>query len=119
MKKIAIPVKDGKIDGHFGHCEYLNVYSVNDAGVIIEQEMVFAPEGCGCKSGLVPVLAEKEVNVMLADGIGGGAVDMLNKFNIDVYSGFTGLVADVLDAYLNKGDRGTNERCAAHESGCH
>jgi predicted Fe-Mo cluster-binding NifX family protein len=119
MKKIAIPVKDGIVDGHFGHCEYLNLYTVNDNNEIIEQEMLFTPEACGCKSGLVPILAEKNVNVMLAGGIGSGAVDALNKSNIDVFSGFTGSVNEVLDAFVNKGARGTDERCAAHESGCH
>ena len=62
--KICCPTKDGRIDDHFGHCAYYTIFTVEN-GQITAEETMASPEGCGCKSGIAPVLAEKGVIVML------------------------------------------------------
>lgn len=42
--KIALPTKDGMIDGHFGHCEYFTVYTVED-NIITGEERLDPPAG--------------------------------------------------------------------------
>ena len=78
--KIAVPVtKENQIDGHFGHCESYGVFTISEKNEILGMKNVGSPEGCGCKSDIASVLAADGVTVMLAGGIGGGAINVLNK----------------------------------------
>ncbi|MDX1779216.1 MAG: NifB/NifX family molybdenum-iron cluster-binding protein, partial [Thermodesulfobacteriota bacterium] len=85
--KIALPSRDGKFDGHFGHCDYFTVFSVDTNNKIISEERVDPPAGCGCKSNIVSILSEMGVSVMLAKNMGKGAVAVLNSQGIKVYRG--------------------------------
>jgi len=86
--KIAVPVtSDNQIDGHFGHCESYSVFTITDKREISDNKSVKSPQGCGCKSDIASVLAADGVTVMLAGGIGGGAINVLNNSGIDVIRG--------------------------------
>ena len=63
--KIAVPTRDGRVDDHFGHCAYYTIFEVIDGNVTGVSKMA-SPEGCGCKSGIAPVLRQMGVTVMLA-----------------------------------------------------
>ena len=94
--KIAVPVtKEGQIDGHFGHCESYNVFTITDKNEIAEVKNVESPQGCGCKSDIASVLASDGVSVMLAGGIGGGAINVLNNSGIEVIRGCAGNAQEV------------------------
>ena len=100
--KIAIPLRDEhQIDDHFGHCEYYGVYTVTDKKEIETKEIIPSTQGCGCKSGIAEILAEQGVTVMLAGGIGGGAINVLNSFGIEVIRGCSGNAGDAFSAYLD------------------
>ena len=71
--KIAVPTRDGNVDNHFGHCAYYTIFDIVDGKVVNVSKMA-SPEGCGCKSGIAPVLRQMGVMVMLAGNIGQGAV---------------------------------------------
>jgi predicted Fe-Mo cluster-binding NifX family protein len=47
-------------------------------------ETTDAPEGCGCKSNLAEVLKSKGVTLLIAGGIGNGAVNKLEENGISV-----------------------------------
>lgn len=120
MKKIAVPIAlDGNIDSHFGHCQAYSVFSVNQSNQIIGVNTIDSPQGCGCKSNIGAVLAEQGVSVMLAAGIGEGAIHVLNHWGIDVVRGCSGKAADVVQAYLNGNisDSGSSCRHNHHNSG--
>lgn len=55
--KIAVPTRDGRVDGHFGHCAYYTIFDVIDGKVTGISRMA-SPEGCGCKSGIAPASYE-------------------------------------------------------------
>ena len=55
--KIAVPTRDGRVDDHFGHCAYYTIFNIID-GKISEVSKLASPEGCGCKSGIAPVLRQ-------------------------------------------------------------
>lgn len=115
MKKVAVPVThQGLIDGHFGHCEFYGVYTITDQNQIISHEIIPSTQGCGCKSNIASVLAEKGVRLMLAGGIGDGAVQVLRSHGIDVIRGCSGNAEAVLKAWLqgNVADSGIN--CEHH-----
>ncbi|HAS89671.1 MAG TPA: dinitrogenase iron-molybdenum cofactor biosynthesis protein [Desulfovibrio sp.] len=88
--KIALPSRDGMVDGHFGHCEAFTIYTLDDSKNIIEEEKLTPPSGCGCKSNIVPTLAEMGVKVLLAGNMGQGAVNLLQNNGIQVIRGVGG-----------------------------
>lgn len=116
MRKIAIPVtKNNQLEDHFGQCEFYGVHTISDKNEIIASQSIESEQGCGCKSNIASVLAEKGVSVMLAGGIGAGAINVLNKWNIQVITGCSGNVEDILEQYLNGQIIDSGESCLQHE----
>jgi predicted Fe-Mo cluster-binding NifX family protein len=114
--KIAVPVtKDNQIDGHFGHCESYNVFTISDKNEITEIENVASPQGCGCKSNIASVLASDGVSVMLAGGIGGGAINVLNNSGIKVIRGCSGNAREVVKLYIDGLVEDSGSSCQQHE----
>lgn len=116
--KIALPTRNGQIDGHFGHCEYFTVFTTDEHS-IISQEVVPSPEGCGCKSNIASVLADMGVSLMLAGNMGDGAVNVLANSGIEVVRGCQGDVTDVTTLWLSGELKDSGDSCHEHEHGCH
>jgi len=115
--KIAVPVtKENQIDGHFGHCESYGVFTITDNKEITGIKSVQSPQGCGCKSGIATVLASEGVSVMLAGGIGGGAINVLNNSGIEVIRGCTGDATEVVKLYLKGLVEDSGSSCHQHEN---
>ena len=115
--KIALPSRGNQVDGHFGHCEYFTVYTIDDNNTILSEERIDPPAGCGCKSNIVSILAEMGVNVMLAGNMGGGAVNVIQAHGIKVYRGCTGQLREVAEDWLAGEVNDSGVGCEAHE-GC-
>jgi len=99
--KIAVPVTSKRqIDGHFGHCEFYNLFTISENKEIVDVQKMESPQGCGCKSNIAPVLAEAGVNIMLAGGIGNGAINVLNRSGIEVVRGCSGNADEVVKQYI-------------------
>jgi predicted Fe-Mo cluster-binding NifX family protein len=114
--KTAVPVtSDNQIDGHFGHCESYSVFTINEMKEISEKKRVNSPQGCGCKSDIASVLAAEGVTVMLAGGIGGGAINVLNGSGIEVIRGCAGEATDVVKLYLKGLVEDSGSSCHHHE----
>lgn len=115
--KIAVPVtSNNQIDSHFGHCDSYAVYTVSENNQISDVQTVKSPEGCGCKSNIASVLAESGVSVMLAGGIGGGAISVLNGQGIEVVRGCKGDAKEVVTLYIAGAVKDSGSSCKAHES---
>ena len=115
--KIAVPVtSDNQIDGHFGHCESYAVYTITDTKEIAEKKSVRSPQGCGCKSDIASVLAADGVTTMLAGGIGGGAINVLNNCGIEVIRGCAGDATEVVKLYLSGLVKDSGSSCHQHET---
>lgn len=116
MRKIAIPVNsNNQLEDHFGQCEYYEIYTVSDKNEIFEVETLASEQGCGCKSNIASVLAEHDVSVMLAGGIGAGAINVLNKCNIEVVRGCSGNTNEIVKQYLEGEILDSGVSCAHHE----
>jgi len=101
MMKIAVPVtRENEVDDHFGHCEYYSVFNISTEGQIIDKQTIPSFQGCGCKSNIAGVLAADGVTVMLAGGIGGGAINVLNNAGIDVVRGCSGNAAELVKNFV-------------------
>jgi len=115
--KIAVPVKENnQIDAHFGHCEYYKIYTVSDQNQVISEEKMDSPQGCGCKSNIAEVFQKDGIKIMLAGGIGDGAINKLNAHGVKVIRNCEGDVTETINRYLagKVTDGGCN--CVVH--GC-
>ena len=118
--KIAVPTKENnQIDAHFGHCEFYTIFLVSDNNEIMAETILESPKGCGCKSNIAYDLAQMDVRIMLAGGIGDGAVNKLASQNIQVVRNCKGDVHQLVEEYLagNIQDSGSNCASHAHEEG--
>lgn len=116
MIKIAIPVnKNNHVDGHFGHCEAYKVITLGKNNEIENSEIMESPKGCGCKSNIAKTLADNGVSVMLAGGIGTGAVNKLNEAGIEVVRGCSGDVEELAKKYANGEITDNGSNCNHHE----
>lgn len=100
--KIAIPVKDNTLCNHFGHCEQFYVCDVDGKNEITSFELLTPPPH---EPGLLPRwLNEKQVNVIIAGGMGQSAKNLFLERNIKVFVGAPALDPKVLvEQYLNGG----------------
>ena len=83
-KKIAIPLEDGVLCAHFGHCQTFAIVNVENNSIteIIE---VIPPEHV---PGLYPKwVAEFGVTDVIAGGMGQQAVMLFNQQNINAFVG--------------------------------
>ncbi len=106
--RIAIPVADGKLAMHFGHCAQFALVDAEPApGQILKMEMVDAPAH---EPGLLPRwLGDRGVNLIIAGGMGSRAQGLFAERNIRVVTGAPAdapeaLVRAYLDGSLQTGD---------------
>jgi predicted Fe-Mo cluster-binding NifX family protein len=113
--KIAIPLSDGKLFAHFGHCPAFALVDTNDkTGEIVARNEVTAPPH---EPGLLPVwLAERGVDMVLTGGMGPRAQDLLAQKGIKVVTGVPGETPDSLVAAYYAGTLATGENACNHGS---
>jgi predicted Fe-Mo cluster-binding NifX family protein len=117
MKKIALPItKDNKLDDHFGHCEFYGIFTISDENTITDVQTLKSEQGCGCKSNIASVLAQNGVSIMLAGGIGAGAINVLNNSGIQVIRGCSGDAKNIVEEYVSGNISDSGQSCAEHES---
>jgi len=98
-RKFAIPVAEGMLNEHFGHCSHFAII-LTEGNKIVSQDLIDAPPH---QPGLLPPwLAEREVTDVIAGGIGQRAIQLFNQQNINVFVGAPKLKPEELvDGFLN------------------
>lgn len=82
--KIAVPMENGVLCAHFGHCQTFSIVSVKN-GVITDVMEVEPPEHV---PGLYPAwISQFGVTDIIAGGMGQKAIMYLNQFNINAFVG--------------------------------
>lgn len=110
--RIAIACEGSNVSGHFGHCEGFMVYDLND-NAVSNKEFIENP---GHKPGFLPVfLKDKNVNKVIAGGMGGRAQQLFEENGIEVIVGAKGSCEDNLASYMNGGLVSTKSVCSEHE----
>ena len=84
--KIAVASMGNVVAGHFGHCENFNIFDI-----------------------------ENGVNVIIAGGMGEGAVNIFNARNIEVIMGATGVAQEAVERYLRGELKSTGSICHEHQ----
>ncbi len=119
--KIAIPSADGKLCGHFGHCENFTFVDVNPKTKEITNITTTVPEdGISCQSA--SWISEQGANIVLAGGMGGRPMAIFAQNGVQVISGcpeieIKELVTQFLNADLVAGENtcGEGGHCSGHE----
>ncbi|MGD9928848.1 MAG: NifB/NifX family molybdenum-iron cluster-binding protein [Mangrovibacterium sp.] len=117
--KIAIPAKENKVDNHFGHCDHFMIFKLNDQLEVVSTSRLETDKTCGCKSNLADELAAQGVGLLLAGGIGEGAIKKLNQQKIDVIAGFKGDIETVIEQWKRKDYLTNFSICTEHDSCSH
>ncbi len=106
--KIAIPLAEGKLTAHFGHCASFAIIEVEDqTKKIIKREDIAAPPH---EPGLLPPwLAERGANMIIAGGMGQRAQQLFTQQGIQVVVGAPvetpeKLIADYFAGTLKAGE---------------
>jgi predicted Fe-Mo cluster-binding NifX family protein len=115
--KIAVPVtSSNQVDEHFGHCNFYDVFNISQDSEITGLNRIPSLQGCGCKSNIAEILAADGVKVLLAGGIGNGAINVLNNAGISVVRGCSGDSAEVVKLYLLGILTDSGESCHHHDN---
>ena len=96
MLKIAIPVANGKLCMHFGHCESFVLLDTEDKKILKSEEIEAPPHQPGL---LPPWLAQKGVGLIIAGGMGQRAQNLFTEQNIKV---IVGAPAESPELFVNK-----------------
>ena len=99
-KKIAIPVNEGILDRHFGHCKQFAVLETENSS-ILETTYLDAPPH---QPGLLPRwLPEEGITDVIAGGMGQRAIELFNERGVNVFVGAPKLTPEELvTGYLAK-----------------
>ncbi|HNS30271.1 MAG TPA: NifB/NifX family molybdenum-iron cluster-binding protein [Tenuifilaceae bacterium] len=83
-KTIAIPLENGILCAHFGHCEKFAIVKVEDCKIVDVKEIT-PPEHV---PGLYPSwVAQFGTTDVIAGGMGQKAIELFNQQNINVFIG--------------------------------
>lgn len=108
--KVAVACDSGSVSQHFGRCPEYRIFDVQDRK-IVSQTTLKSP---GHEPGVLPrLLASHGVNCVIAGGMGPSAVDLFRQNNIEVVTGASGKVEDVIQSYID-GTLQLNESSCEH-----
>ena len=99
-QRFAIPVSNGALDPHFGHCQQFELIDVEDR-VITGEDTVDAPPH---QPGLLPPwLAERGVTDVIAGGMGQRAIQIFNRHQVNVFVGAPSLPPrELVEGFLSE-----------------
>jgi predicted Fe-Mo cluster-binding NifX family protein len=97
--KFAIPLSEGKLTAHFGHCREFALIEVDNNEITKKETHVPPPH----EPGVLPAwLHSLGADVIIAGGMGGRAIDLFEQNGINVIIGAPTLEPEELvRGYLN------------------
>ncbi len=109
--KIAVATQAGVVSQHFGYAESFTVFDIENKS-IIRKNVIANP---GHRPGFLPVfLAHQGVAVIIAGGIGSGAVDLFKANGIEVITGASGNPETVIGQWLSGHLESSGTACREH-----
>ena len=112
--KIAVTYENGNVFQHFGHTEEFKVYQIEDGEIIRTEILGSNGTGHGALAGL---LNDRDIDVLICGGIGGGAQAALEEQGIALCAGASGDADEAVKAYLRGELVNTGANCDHHEEG--
>ena len=91
--KFAIPLAEGKLTAHFGHCQEFAMVEVEDNQIKNKETLIPPPH----EPGVLPKwLHDLGANVIIAGGMGARALDLFSQNDIKVIVGASALTPEEL-----------------------
>jgi predicted Fe-Mo cluster-binding NifX family protein len=116
--KVAIATDGQSVSQHFGHCEGFTIYDCTEESMtnpMVVQKKEFIPNP-GHQPGFLPnFLNERGVKVIVAGGMGEGAVRIFNEKEIEVITGAFGKVDVIIDEYVSGKLKPAGRICHEHQ----
>ena len=111
--RFAIPMVDGRVAAHFGHCSHFALFDVDEATkAMVKREVIPSP---GHQPGLLPSwLAEEGVSVVIASGMGSRAQALFSENRIEVVVGVLGDDPERAVLGYIKGELATGDNICDH-----
>jgi len=106
MKIIALPVKDGKLGQHFGHCDVFHFYTLIECSDGLKVQDVEEKVPPAHEPGIIPQwVAQEGATDIIVGGIGQKAIDIFNQKGVNVLVGAATinvdkLISDYIDGVL-------------------
>jgi len=106
--RIAVPLAQGKLSLHFGHCDQFAIFDIDDSIKKITNRKDASPPS-HAPGALPKWLNENNVNIIIASGMGQRAQQLFVQNDIKVVIGASGqapeeLVSAYLENTLETGD---------------
>ena len=129
IMKICIPTSEGRLCGHFGHCDSFTFAEINpETREILSIEERIPEEGISCQSAAW--ISEQGVSKVLAGGMGGRPLLMFAQNGVEVVAGCPELpIKELLESYLSNelitgenacgGEGHDHHHCHGHHDGEH
>jgi len=111
--RFAVPIGEGKLAAHFGHCSHFALFDVDEVTkAIVKREVIPSP---GHQPGFLPSwLAEKGVSVVIASGMGSRAQALFRENRIEVVVGALGDDPEKAVLGYMKGELATGDNICDH-----
>jgi predicted Fe-Mo cluster-binding NifX family protein len=110
--KIAIATEGANVSGHFGKCESFTIVDIENSNVKSKTVIDTSKN----QHGLLPAfLAAHNVNLVIAGGMGDGARQNLIENDIEIISGASGNIEEIIKSYLNGSLKSNDTGCSSHE----
>jgi len=95
IMRVAVACDGNQVSPHFGRCERFLIADIDGGQVTVRQWLAIP----GHQPGLLPqLMAEQEVDCVLAGGAGPRAIGMFTEAGIEFIAGVSGDAAEVLAA---------------------
>ena len=92
--KISISTDNGSVSEHFGRCPQFTIVEITDNKV--ESKETIDNPGHDTAGSLPEYLKEIGVDTVIAGGAGPRAVDFFRQYNINLITGITGTIDEVI-----------------------
>ena len=110
---------DGRVSAQLGRSPFF-LMAEADGRMATVSKVVPNPYSGAHRPGAVPsFVCDLGADVIIAGGMGAGAIEIFHGFGIEVATGVTGTVATVLGAYLSGEHRGVVPCAHDHSTRCH
>ncbi|MBE5874772.1 MAG: dinitrogenase iron-molybdenum cofactor biosynthesis protein [Lachnospiraceae bacterium] len=94
---IAVTYENGQVFQHFGHTEQFKVYHIEEGKIVSSEVVDTNGSGHGALAGF---LLERDIDVLICGGIGGGAQMALAQAGIQLFGGVQGDADKAVESFV-------------------